>query len=63
MDITTVNEQGVQRDFTNVEMRNQACRKTVVEKKTFLACKSASVCQLEIEIEHELESPDTERER
>ena len=32
MDITTVNEQGVQWDFTNVEMRNQAFRKIVAEK-------------------------------
>ena len=29
--------------------------------KNMFACKSASVCQLEIEIEHELESHDTER--
>ena len=29
MDITTVNEQGVQWDFTDVEMRNKAFRKTV----------------------------------
>ena len=29
--ITTVNEQGVQKDFTNVEMRNQAFRKTVAK--------------------------------
>ena len=32
MDITTVNEQGVQWDFTDVEMRNEAFRKTVAEK-------------------------------
>ena len=32
VDITTVNEQGVQWDFTNVEMRNQAFRKIVAEK-------------------------------
>ena len=32
MDITTVNEQGVQWDVTNVEMRNQAFRKIVAEK-------------------------------
>ena len=32
MDITTVNEQGVQWDFTNVEMRIQALRKIVAEK-------------------------------
>ena len=32
MDITTVNEQGVLWDFTNVEMRNQAFRKIVAEK-------------------------------
>ena len=35
MDITTVNEQGVQWDFTDVEMRNEAFRKTVA-KKPFL---------------------------
>ena len=35
MDITTVNEQGVQWDFTDVEMRNAAFRKIVAEK-TFL---------------------------
>ena len=59
---TTVNEQGVQWDFTNVEMRNQAFKKIVAEK-TILAHRSASVCQLEIEIERELESHDAERER
>ena len=32
MDITTVNEQGVQWDFTKVEMRNQAYKKIVAEK-------------------------------
>ena len=31
--------------------------------KTIFACRSASVCQWEIENEHELESHDTERER
>ena len=36
MDITTVTEQGVQWDFTNVEMRNQAFRKTVAEKPFLL---------------------------
>ena len=36
MDITTVNEQGVQWDFTNVEMRNQAFRKIVAEKPFLL---------------------------
>ena len=36
MDITTVNEQGVQWEFTNVEMRNQAFRKTVAEKPLLL---------------------------
>ena len=35
MDITTVNEQGVQWDFTKVEMKNQAFRKIVAEE-TFL---------------------------
>ena len=29
--------------------------------KAIFACRSASVCQLDIEIEHELESHDTER--
>ena len=62
MDITTASEQGVQWDFTNVEMRNQAYTKIVVENP-FSACGSASVCQFEIEIERELESHDTERER
>ena len=62
MDITTVNEQGVQWDFTDVEMRNEAFRK-IVAKKTILAHGSTSVCQLEFEIERELESHDTERER
>ena len=32
MDITTVNEQGVQWDFTNEELRNQAYKKIVAEK-------------------------------
>ena len=36
MDITTVNEQGVQWDFTNVELRNQEFRKIVVEKPFLL---------------------------
>ena len=36
MDITTVNEQGVQWDFTNVELRNQAFRKMVAEKPFLL---------------------------
>ena len=35
MDITTVNEQGVQWDFTDVEMRNETFRK-IVAKKPFL---------------------------
>ena len=47
MDITTVNEQGVQWDFTKVEMRNQGFRKTSAEKP-FLLKRSGSVCQLEI---------------
>ena len=62
MDITTVNKQGVQWACTNVEVRNQAFKKTVAEKP-ILAERSASVCQLEIETESELESHDTERER
>ena len=62
MDITTVNQQGVQWDFTNVEMRNQAFRK-IVAKKTILAHGSASVCQFEVEIEREPESHDTERDK
>ena len=36
MDITTVNEQGVQWDFTYVEMRNQAFKQTVAEKPFLL---------------------------
>ena len=36
MDITTVSEQGVQWDFTNVEMRNKAFRKIVAEKPFLL---------------------------
>ena len=36
MDITTVNEQGVRWDFTNMEMRNQASRKIVAEKPFLL---------------------------
>ena len=36
MDITTMNEQGVQGNFTNVEMRNQAFRKIVAEKPFLL---------------------------
>ena len=55
-----MNEQGVQWDFTNVEMRNQAFRKKVAEK-TILAHGSASVCQPEVEIERELDSHDTKR--
>ena len=62
MDITTVNEQGVQWDFTNVEMRNQAFRKIVAEKP-LLHVGSASVRQLEVEIESELDSHDAEREK
>ena len=54
MGITTVNEQGVQWDFTNVE---ESCG------KTNLAHGSASVCQLEVEIERELDSHDRERKR
>ena len=57
-----VNEQGVQWNFTNVEMRSQAFKKIVAEKP-MLACRSASVCQFEIEIDRELESHATERER
>ena len=63
MDVTTVNEQGVQWDFTGVEMGNEAFRKIVAEKPKILAHGSTSLCQLEIEIERELESHDTERER
>ena len=36
MDITTMNEQGVQWDVTNVEIRNQAFRKIVAEKPFLL---------------------------
>ena len=36
MDITTVNEQGVQWDFTDVEMRNEAFTKIVAEKPFLL---------------------------
>ena len=36
MDITTVNEQGVQWDFTDVEMRNEAFRKIVAKKPLLL---------------------------
>ena len=36
VDITTVNEQGVQWDFTNVEMRNPAFKKIVAEKPFLL---------------------------
>ena len=36
MDITTVNEQGVQWVFTDVEMRNEAFRKIVAEKSFLL---------------------------
>ena len=42
MDITTVNEQGVQCDFTNVEMRNKAFKKIVAEKPFLL--KGAHPC-------------------
>ena len=42
MDITTVNDKGVQWDFTNVEMRNQAFKKTVAEKPFLL--KGAHPC-------------------
>ena len=61
MNITTVNGQGAQCDFTKVEMRNQACRKIVAETPFLLV--GASMCQLEIEIQCELESHDTEREK
>ena len=43
MDITTVSEQGVQWDFTNVEMRNQAFRKIVAEKPFLLMGARAGV--------------------
>ena len=36
MDKTTVNEQGVQWDFTDVEMKNEAFRKIVAEKPFLL---------------------------
>ena len=36
MDITTVNEQGVQWDFTKQEMRNQEYKKIVAEKSSLL---------------------------
>ena len=36
MDITAVNEQGVQWDFANVEMRDHAFRKIVAEKPFLL---------------------------
>ena len=42
MDITTVNEQGVQWDFINVEMRNQAFRKIIAETPFLL--KGAHPC-------------------
>ena len=44
----------MQWDFTDVEMRNEAFRKTVAEKP-FLLTGSTSACQLEVEIERELE--------
>ena len=47
----------MQWDFTKVEMRNQAYKKIVAEKP-ILARRSASACQLEIEIERELELHD-----
>ena len=62
MDITTVNEQGVQWDFTDVEMRNQAFQEDSCGK-TILAHGSTSACQSEVEIERDLESHDTQRER
>ena len=59
MDIMTVNEQGVQWDFKRgyeeSSVQEDSCGKTI------LAEMSASVCQLEIEIKHELESHDRER--
>ena len=54
MDITTVNEQGVQCDFTDVEMRRKAFRKI---------SSSWEHIRVPVEIERELESDDTERER
>ena len=62
MDITTVNEQGVQWDFTHEEMEESSVQENSCGKIIF-AKRSAPVCQLEIEIERELESHDTERER
>ena len=61
MDLTTGNEQGVQWDFTNVEMRNKASRKIVAEKP-FLLMGAHPFFQVEVESERELESHDTERE-
>ena len=60
MDITTVNEQGVQLGFhkrgdEESSVQEDSCGKTI------LAHGSASVCQLEVEIERELESHDRER--
>ena len=54
MDITTVNEQGVQWDFTNEEMRDQAYKKIVAEKP-FLLVGTHPCAKMEIEIEDELE--------
>ena len=62
MEITTVNEHGVQWDFTDVEMRNKAFRNIVAEKP-FLLMGAHPCAILEVEIERELESHDTERER
>ena len=62
MDITTMNEQGVHRDFTNEEMRNEAYRRIFAEKP-FFACWSAPMCEFEIEYKRGFESHDTERER
>ena len=64
MDITTVNEQGVRWDFT-IDKRGDEESSVQEEScgKTILAHGSASVCQLEVEIESELESHDTQRER
>ena len=56
MDITTVNEQGVQWDFTKLEMRNQEYKKIVAEKSSLLV--GAHPCA---KIERELESHDREK--
>ena len=37
MDITTVNEQGVQRDFANEEMKDQVYKKLIAERPFLLA--------------------------